>query len=82
MPSSRERKYELTRELPPGELIVVPPYATVGELKEKEAVQSAMRDSYCIMEQFVVTVTDIEDIEGVEDEEVLFCEVESGSEFW
>ena len=29
-------KYELTRE--PGELIVVPPYATVGE--QKEAVQS------------------------------------------
>jgi len=28
---------------------VVPPYATVGELKE--AVQSAMRDTYCIMEQ-------------------------------
>lgn len=77
MPSSRELKYEWTRELPPGELIVVPPYATVGELKE--AVQSAMRDSYCIMEQFVVT--DIEDIEGVEDEEVIFCAVESGSEF-
>ena len=64
MPSSRELKYELTRELPPGELIVVPPYATVGELKE--AVQSATRDTYFIMEQFVVT--DIEDMEGMEDE--------------
>lgn len=64
MPSSRELKYELTRE--PGELIVVPPYATVGELKE--AVQSAMRDTdfLMIMEQFVVT--DIEDMEGMEDE--------------
>jgi hypothetical protein len=62
MPSSRELKYELTRE--PGELIVVPPYATVGELKE--AVQSAMRDTYFIMEQFVVT--GIEDMEGMEDE--------------
>jgi hypothetical protein len=32
---------------------VVPPYAIVSLLKE--AVQSAMRDTYFIMEQFVVT---------------------------
>lgn len=35
------------------ELIVVSPYAIVGLLKE--AVQSAMRDTYFIMKQFVVT---------------------------
>ena len=57
---------------------MVPPYATVGELKE--AVQSAMRNTYSIMEQFVVI--HIEDMEGVEDEEVLFGTVESGSEVW
>lgn len=32
---------------------MVPPYAIVSLLKE--AVQSAMRDTYFIMEQFVVT---------------------------
>ncbi|KAK9272792.1 hypothetical protein L1049_003169 [Liquidambar formosana] len=78
MPTSRELKNELTREFPPGELVVVPPYATVGELKE--AAQSAMRDTYCIMGQFVVT--DIKDLEKMEDEEVLFGTVESGSEVW
>ncbi|CAK9152313.1 unnamed protein product [Ilex paraguariensis] len=59
LPSSRELKYELMRELPPGELIVVSPYASVGELKE--AVQGAMRDTDFIMEQFVVP--DIKDME-------------------
>jgi hypothetical protein len=39
-----------------------------------------MRDTYFIMEQFVVT--DIEETEGMEDEEVLFGAVESGSEVW
>lgn len=48
------------RELTPGVFIMVEPYATVGELKM--AVQNAMRDTYFIMEQFVVT--DIEDMEG------------------
>jgi hypothetical protein len=47
----QELKYKLTRES--SELIVVPPYAIVSLLKE--AVQSAMRDTYFIMEQFVVT---------------------------
>ena len=42
---------------------MVPPYAIVGELKE--ALQSAMRDTYFIMEQ--IMVIDNEDMEGMED---------------
>ncbi|RVW75467.1 PHD finger protein MALE MEIOCYTE DEATH 1 [Vitis vinifera] len=77
MPSLSELEI-FTRELPPGEFIVVPPYATVGELKE--TVERTLRDTYCIMEQ--VVVTEIEDMEGMTDEEVLFGTIESGSEVW
>ncbi|XP_057492136.1 PHD finger protein MALE MEIOCYTE DEATH 1 [Actinidia eriantha] len=68
----------LAREIPPGEIIVLPLYATIGDLKAE--VQTAMRDTYCVTEQLVVT--DVEGMEGIEDREVLFGAVESGSELW
>ncbi|XP_059624625.1 PHD finger protein MALE MEIOCYTE DEATH 1-like [Cornus florida] len=76
MPSLSILENEATSKFPPGEYIVVPLHATIGDLKE--AVQSAMRDTYCVMEKLVVT--DIEGMEGFEDREVLFGAVESGSE--
>nr|XP_023897065.1 PHD finger protein MALE MEIOCYTE DEATH 1-like [Quercus suber]POE55257.1 phd finger protein male meiocyte death 1 [Quercus suber] len=64
------------KELPSGEIVVVPLHATVGELKL--AVECALRDTYCITEGF--EVMEIEDLEELEDNEVLFGVVESGVE--
>ncbi|KAL6543491.1 hypothetical protein OROHE_010113 [Orobanche hederae] len=66
----------ISRDFPPLEFISVPLYATLGDLKT--AVQNAMRDTYCATEKLVVT--DILEMEGVEDEEVLFGLIESGRE--
>ncbi|KAA8524837.1 hypothetical protein F0562_011260 [Nyssa sinensis] len=71
MPNLNELAYELKTELLPGELIVVPLQVTVDELKE--AAQSAMRDTYCIMERF--KVNEVESMEGMEDEEVPFGKI-------
>lgn len=60
----------------PREYVVVPPHATVGDLKV--AAQKAMRDTYSVMENFCVS--DIQHIEGVQDNEVLFGVMESGME--
>lgn len=59
---------------PPPEMVVVPLHATVGELKE--AGEWALRDSYCSLERFEVRW-----IEGVhvDDDDVVFGELESGS---
>ncbi|XP_027177678.1 PHD finger protein MALE MEIOCYTE DEATH 1 [Coffea eugenioides] len=78
MPSLTEMETELTRELPRGEYIVVPLHSTIGDLKI--AIQSAMRDTYCIMKHLLVT--DIIETEGMSDEEVLFGILESGTELW
>ena len=67
---------ELSQDFPPREYIMVPLYATVGDLKI--AVQKAMRDTYYVMEK--LQVTDIVEMEGVQDEEVLFGIAESGME--
>lgn len=76
-PSYSELYGELTRELPPGDIVTVPLYATVAELKE--AIRNVMRDTYCIMGHF--EVIEIEDLEKG-DEEVVFGAIESGSEVW
>ncbi|KAK3421428.1 hypothetical protein EUGRSUZ_G02081 [Eucalyptus grandis] len=52
MPTYAELVSHLTRPLPPGELIVVPQCVTTGELKL--VVQRALRDTYIIMDQFIV----------------------------
>ncbi|KAJ9554118.1 LOW QUALITY PROTEIN: hypothetical protein OSB04_018163 [Centaurea solstitialis] len=48
LPSFDELETELTRPLPPGELVVVPRWMTVGQLRE--VAQCALRDTCCIME--------------------------------
>lgn len=62
----------------PGEIVSVPLHSTVGDLKL--AVQTAFRDTYYIFERLVVW--EIESMEDLEDEEVLFGVIESGAEVW
>ncbi|XP_041002433.1 PHD finger protein MALE MEIOCYTE DEATH 1 [Juglans microcarpa x Juglans regia] len=76
LPSFYDIETELNGKFPPGEIVVVPLHATVGELKQ--AVESALRDTYCITEGFLVI--EIKELEELEDEEVLFGAVESGVE--
>ncbi|KAI7993638.1 PHD finger protein MALE MEIOCYTE DEATH 1 [Camellia lanceoleosa] len=78
LPSFDELETELTRPLPPGELVVVPPWITVGELKV--VAQCALRDTYCVMEGFIVS--QIGGLKGLEDERVLSCAVEAGAHVW
>ncbi|KAF6146540.1 hypothetical protein GIB67_008826, partial [Kingdonia uniflora] len=66
------------RPLPQGELVVVPPYATVGDLKI--ACEEALKDTYCIMKG--LTVDEIEGVDVMNDEEVLFGSFESGANVW
>ncbi|KAG8383670.1 hypothetical protein BUALT_Bualt04G0038000 [Buddleja alternifolia] len=74
--SSIDLKGELFVDFPVAEHIVVAPHTTVGELKL--AVQNALRDTYCVMDELVVA--DIVEMEGEEDNEVLFGIIESGME--
>ncbi|XAR73574.1 hypothetical protein NMG60_11007585 [Bertholletia excelsa] len=75
IPSFRDAE---STQFPPGECVVVPLHSTVGDLKT--AVEESMRDTYSAMENLVVT--EIEGMEEVGDEEVLFGAIESGSEVW
>jgi hypothetical protein len=75
MPILGEIEKELQKGLPPGEVVVVVPlHATVGELKR--AVENAVRDTYCVAENFLVM--EIEELEGFKDEAVLLGAVASG----
>ncbi|XP_021864018.1 PHD finger protein MALE MEIOCYTE DEATH 1 [Spinacia oleracea] len=76
LPSSNEFDMELSRNISPGEVIILPLHASFGELKV--AAQHALRDTYCIMDHYIVT--DIENLESLNDEEVIFGEVESSCE--
>ncbi|KAL5743540.1 hypothetical protein ACOSQ2_026656 [Xanthoceras sorbifolium] len=78
MPNFLDVEAKLTWKLAPGELVMVPLHATLLELKR--GAESALRDTYCIMENLVVT--EVENMEEMEDEEVLFGIIESGSEVW
>ncbi|XP_077240022.1 RING/FYVE/PHD zinc finger superfamily protein [Tasmannia lanceolata] len=77
MPSAGTELEELSRPLPPPELLVMPPHATVGELKF--VAEQAMRDTYCIMEGF--TAWEVDGVEGGDDE-LLFGVAESGMHIW
>nr|GLL18976.1 PHD finger protein MALE MEIOCYTE DEATH 1 [Ipomoea trifida] len=76
VPSSIDMETVLPKGIIPKEHIVVPLHSTIGDLKL--AIEAAMRDTYCAMEEFVVT--DIKGLEGVGDDEVIFGIVESGTE--
>ncbi|XP_009789304.1 PHD finger protein MALE MEIOCYTE DEATH 1 [Nicotiana sylvestris] len=78
LPSSSGLEAVLRKGYPPGEMVEVPLHSTIGDLKT--AIESAMRDTYCIMDNFMVT--DIVGMETMEDCEVLFGIIESGSELW
>ncbi|CAL5427986.1 unnamed protein product [Camellia sinensis] len=78
LPSFVELETELTRPSPPGELVVVPPWITVSELKV--VAQYALRDTYCVMEGFIVS--QIGGLKGLEGERVLSCAVEAGAHVW
>lgn len=62
------------RPSPPPELVVLPPHATVRDLKLE--AQRAFRETYFIMHSFCVE--SIPDLEG-DDEDLLFGAIESGS---
>ncbi|KAE8037902.1 hypothetical protein FH972_010455 [Carpinus fangiana] len=70
-----ETETKMENGLPPGEVVVdVSPHATVGELKQ--AVENAAKNTYCIAENF--KVTNIEELEGFNDETFLSEAVASG----
>ncbi|KAG5240546.1 PHD finger family protein [Salix suchowensis] len=79
-PSYTELVKELTRPLPPGELLVVPQYASVDELKLM--VQRALRDTYHVMDKFVVKDIQIGEIEEKECQDGVMCGVEQGLQVW
>ncbi|XP_024961182.1 PHD finger protein At2g01810-like [Cynara cardunculus var. scolymus] len=78
LPSFDELETELTRPLPPGELVMVTPWMTIGQLRE--VAQCALRDTYCIMDRF--EVSQIGGLKGIRDEVVLSCAVEAGAQVW
>ncbi|KAF3649724.1 putative PHD finger protein MALE MEIOCYTE DEATH 1-like isoform X2 [Capsicum annuum] len=78
LPSSLGLEAVFTKGFLPGELVEVPLHSTIGDLKI--AIESAMRDTYCIMDNLMVT--DIAGMEQMGDNEVLFGIIESGSELW
>ncbi|KAL6566310.1 hypothetical protein OROGR_001925 [Orobanche gracilis] len=53
LPSFDEIESELTRPLSPGEVVVVEPWITIGDLKI--VAQCALRDTYCVMDEFEVS---------------------------
>ncbi|KAL6959625.1 hypothetical protein U1Q18_039779 [Sarracenia purpurea var. burkii] len=78
LPTFSDLENKPTREFPPGELVLVPLHATIGNLKAE--VETAMRDTYIAAES--LEVIEIEGMEGIEDGEVIFGAIESGSEVW
>ncbi|CAN4088482.1 unnamed protein product [Withania somnifera] len=68
----------LTRPLSPGVVIYVPPWITIRELKGM--TQIALRDAYCIIQDFVVT--QIGGLRGIEDERMLACAVGRDAHVW
>ncbi|XP_049381504.1 PHD finger protein MALE MEIOCYTE DEATH 1-like [Solanum stenotomum] len=78
LPNSNGLEAVFSKGYPPGEVVEVPLHSTIGDLKI--AVESAMRDTYCIIDNLMIT--DIAGMEQLEDYEVLFGIVQSGSELW
>nr|XP_043620114.1 PHD finger protein At2g01810-like [Erigeron canadensis] len=78
LPSFDELETELTHPLPPGEIVLVAAGMTIGKLRE--VAESALRDTYCIMDRFVVW--QIGGLKGIEDEMVVSYVVEPGGEVW
>lgn len=75
VPDFYELEGEPYRGSPPGEIVVLPLHATLVELKQE--AKRALSETYCVMEEFVVT--DIEHMDKLGDEDLLFGAIESGS---
>ncbi|KAJ4840879.1 hypothetical protein Tsubulata_010374 [Turnera subulata] len=69
---------EMNWKSAPGEIIILPSDATMVDLMQ--AAESGLRDTYCILEEFVVT--EIDKLEHLEDRDFLFGAVESGAELF
>ncbi|KAJ4960737.1 hypothetical protein NE237_020647 [Protea cynaroides] len=65
----------ITHPLAFGELVVLNPYVRVGKLKEE--AQNAMRETYCMMENFVVM--ELEGLEDVYEDDEVFCTIKSSA---
>ncbi|KAL2518675.1 PHD finger protein [Abeliophyllum distichum] len=78
LPSFHDLVTELTRPLSPGVTVMIPPGITIGDLKM--VAQHALRDTYCIMDEFVVK--QIGGLRGIDDEKVLSCTLEPGAQVW
>ncbi|KAJ6684194.1 PHD FINGER PROTEIN MALE MEIOCYTE DEATH 1-RELATED [Salix viminalis] len=78
MPNWNDLEAKSHRKAPPGEIIVLPLHASVLELKQE--AESALRDTYCMMERFVVI--EIEHMENLDDKHLLCKLVESGAEIF
>ncbi|KAG8496984.1 hypothetical protein CXB51_008209 [Gossypium anomalum] len=76
MPGLFDAENMATETSPAGELVMVPLHATVFDLKQ--AAEKALRDTYCIMDKFVVT--EVDNLGEMEDRDVLFGALESGAE--
>ncbi|XP_078441445.1 PHD finger protein MALE MEIOCYTE DEATH 1-like [Wolffia australiana] len=76
-PEAEERGL-LRRPLPPAEVLVMPPHATVGDLR-KEA-ERAMRDTYCAMRSFRAMA--MEGVAGEDGDPLFGCGAESGGSVW
>ncbi|CAA6664276.1 unnamed protein product [Spirodela intermedia] len=63
---------------PPPEVLVLPPHATVGDLREE--AEKAMRDTYCIMETFRATA--VVGVAGEDGDPLFGCGAESGARVW
>ncbi|EEF34840.1 PHD finger protein At2g01810 [Ricinus communis] len=80
-PSYDELANELTWPLPPGEPVMAPECATVFELKL--TVQCALRDTYCVMDNFVVNDIEIGGLVAREEgQDLLKCGLEDGMKVW
>ncbi|RAL48064.1 hypothetical protein DM860_017855 [Cuscuta australis] len=78
LPSFEELETELTRPLSPGEVVVVPGSITIGELKR--VAQSALRDTYCVMER--LEVRQVGGLRGMEEERAVMGCVGGGAHVW
>lgn len=78
LPSFDELESQLTRRLSPGEVVVVEPWMTVADLKM--VAQSALRDTYCVMDEF--EASQIGGLRRIEDEKVVCSSFEAGSQVW
>lgn len=61
----------------PGEILVLPLHAPV--LESKQEVESALRDTYSILERFIILI-EIKHMENLGDKDLLGKFVESGEE--